>query len=252
MRSVVPATLIHLAAAVAAVLLAACGTPAPQSATEADIQRAVAATASAVGAPRVVAPGPTAQAAAAGATPRPTVLPATATAAAEQVLAQLKSATEKWLARDFEGALRDATRVIELAPNYAHGYNIRALTLAALGRYDQALQDAERAVRLEPSFPTVDTRAWVNLKRRRYQEALADYERLAALGPEVQRSPFLLLGRGVALAGLGQVAPARADVEAGLRAVDETQRQTSLPPDPQLEDLIAEGRRILGSAGQRR
>ncbi len=246
-RSVI---LIHLAALVAGLVLVACGTQVSQSETEVNIQQAVAATASAVGAPRVATPGSTPQPAAAPVTPRATVLPATATAVADPVFGGIRSATEKWYARDFEGALRDATRAVELAPTYGQGYNIRALILTSLGRYDQAIQDAERAVQLDRGFPTLDTRAWVNVKRGRYQEALADYEQLTMFGPEAQRSPFLLLGRGVARAGLGETAKARDDIEAGLREVDEAQRQGPIPPDPQLEDLMAEGRRILGRAGQ--
>ena len=66
----------------------------------------------------------------------------------------------------FDEALDDATNAIELEPGdvnlLARAYAIRSGTLGALGRFDESLDDATKAIELEPSDVNVLAQAYVN------------------------------------------------------------------------------------------
>jgi|CXWL01.1.fsa_nt_gi tetratricopeptide (TPR) repeat protein len=78
---------------------------------------------------------------------------------------------------------------------------------------DQALEDCDRSLRARPDDAnTLDSRALVHLKRGEFAAALADYELALALSPGSGRYVY---GRGLAQAGLGRSAEAKANLEAG-------------------------------------
>jgi tetratricopeptide (TPR) repeat protein len=52
--------------------------------------------------------------------------------------------------RDFDGALADYNRAIELRPDYAQAYNLRGAAKKAKGDLDGALADCNRAIELKP------------------------------------------------------------------------------------------------------
>ena len=84
----------------------------------------------------------------------------------------------------------------EFAPNYAYGYTNRANVRVALKNYQGALEDYTRALELAP----LATDAWVTLLNRgstlgalgREQEALVDLEKSVTLS---KSDRFALLGR---------------------------------------------------------
>jgi len=54
---------------------------------------------------------------------------------------------------DYQGAVEDFTKVIELAPSgNAYAYSERGLSLAALGRYREAIADYDQAINLVPRY----------------------------------------------------------------------------------------------------
>jgi tetratricopeptide (TPR) repeat protein len=54
---------------------------------------------------------------------------------------------------EYNRAIADCTRAIELNPRSSVAYNNRAYALASTGRYDEALADYARAIALDPSEP---------------------------------------------------------------------------------------------------
>lgn len=151
----------------------------------------------------------------------------------------LQGGTSLWRSGNFEGADQQLTLVVRQGGvNLADALNLRALVRASGGKYNEALDDVNHALELRSNSIILDTRAYIYLKLHRYQDALADYQTIANLAAN-QPIP-LLLGRGLARAGLGEDTEAMADIENGLKLA-----QFDLLPDPELRDLVAEGQRSL-------
>jgi tetratricopeptide (TPR) repeat protein len=88
---------------------------------------------------------------------------------------------------NYEQAIADYSRAIELKPDYAEAYNNRAYTYMKVENYAPALPDLDRAIRLRPDY----VNALMNrgdIYNYYYQvdpaRAIADYDRVIALGPE--------------------------------------------------------------------
>jgi tetratricopeptide (TPR) repeat protein len=147
-------------------------------------------------------------------------------------------------------AVADFSRLIQLKPDFADGYWLRAVSYENLMDYANALADYDRmaklrpddwtgwsqtcwghaywnsgltdglhacdmALRLNPGDPnTLDGRGFVNLRLGRFGEALADYD--AALRQE-PRLPGALYLRGVAKLRLGDGTGAKQDLAAAVR-----------------------------------
>ncbi len=75
---------------------------------------------------------------------------------------------------DWDWAAADAAlrRAIALSPNAAMVRSARAQYLALAARYDEAIDEARRAVELDPSSHTIGSLAWANFHARRYEEAV--------------------------------------------------------------------------------
>jgi tetratricopeptide (TPR) repeat protein len=165
-----------------------------------------------------------------------------ATAVARQANDAYHRGTELWSAGDALAAIDAFTKAIDLRPNWSSAYNMRALARVSAGQLDAAQDDAQLAVEFDRStwrVDTLDTRAYVLLKRGQHQAALADYN--AVLAVPLDPPAASLLGRGIAFANLGQTEPARTDLNEGLRLA----ANLKLEVDPQLADLQAEAVRLI-------
>jgi TolB-like protein/Flp pilus assembly protein TadD len=94
---------------------------------------------------------------------------------------------------DWEGAEREFTRALELNPSAAMSRFHYAATLAATGRFDEAIAEAERARTLDPVSPIVTAGlAWVFHLARRYDEAIEESLRVLELDPDFPIGHFRL------------------------------------------------------------
>ena len=85
----------------------------------------------------------------------------------------------------WEEAIVDYGRAIELDVNYASAYNGRAWSYCQIGKFEEALLDANKALELRPNEANFfDTRASAYAGLKRYEEALADMDRAIKLLPE--------------------------------------------------------------------
>jgi len=89
---------------------------------------------------------------------------------------------------EYERAIEDFSKAIELNPALAEAYNNRGLAYAELNKYERAIEDYNKAIELNPN----DAEAYANigivyLKIRRYEEAARDLKRAGIF--------FLLSGR---------------------------------------------------------
>ncbi len=85
---------------------------------------------------------------------------------------------------DWEGAEEDFLAAIALDPDYAQGYQWYSLYLSLLGREAESIENARRAVALEPSSPLFSRGLASSYYRaNRYDEAIEQLERTRELDP---------------------------------------------------------------------
>ena len=89
---------------------------------------------------------------------------------------------------DYINALREERRAVERWPNSAPAAVFLALALRAVGRYEEALEEIERALRLDPIRPVYAFQilGLVYFEMERYEEAIE------ACQKAVEKSPLLL------------------------------------------------------------
>ena len=62
------------------------------------------------------------------------------------------SEEKKWHSVDFQGALEDFDQLIKDESNNAHAYFSRGSSLASLGKLKEAIDDANKAIELDPKL----------------------------------------------------------------------------------------------------
>jgi tetratricopeptide (TPR) repeat protein len=114
---------------------------------------------------------------------------------------------------EYELAIADFNKVIQLAPNRAEAFNNRCWSHAVFGdNLRQALADCNRALQLRPNFvDALDSRGLVFLKLKEPDRAIADYDSVLKLNPQTVSS---LYGRGIAKLQKGLVKAGNVDIEA--------------------------------------
>lgn len=114
----------------------------------------------------------------------------------------------------FDKALEQYSRALELRSDHPDTLNYRAITLRNLERYDEALADYNRALDLRPDDPGFLINRGVTLDYlQRYDEALADYGRALELRPD---HPLTLSNRGVTFINVRRYEEAVADLDRAL------------------------------------
>ena len=63
---------------------------------------------------------------------------------------------------DIDRAIQDLDRAIRLDPNYANAFNSRGVAYEAKGEYERAIQDLDQAIRLDPdNANALNGRCWL-------------------------------------------------------------------------------------------
>lgn len=121
-------------------------------------------------------------------------------------------ATVYFYQRDYDRAINDYSRAIELDPQNSELFDNRCWTYATVNKLQDALKDCRESLRLRPNFaPSVDTLGFVYLKLGQYDRAVATYSSALQLDP---KSVYSLYGRGMAKLKTGDTAGGQADIAA--------------------------------------
>ncbi len=91
-----------------------------------------------------------------------------------------------------DDAVEKFSRIIELAPNFAEGWNKRATAYFLMEEYELATADITRTLELEPRhFGALSGQGLIYIAQRRHKDALHFFKRAIAINPymrDVQRS----------------------------------------------------------------
>jgi tetratricopeptide (TPR) repeat protein len=116
---------------------------------------------------------------------------------------------------DYEEAVADHTRAVELNPSAWAGWVARGHAYKNLRRWDEALADYRAALRLRPR--DADTHfylAWVSHEKGDYRAAVSGYTRVLELRPD---DHVAMNNRGLAWFALGETDKALAEYTAALK-----------------------------------
>jgi tetratricopeptide (TPR) repeat protein len=91
--------------------------------------------------------------------------------------------------QQYEQALADYNRAIELNPQFVGAYAGRGLTYHDLQQYEAALADFNRAIELDPKYAAAySNRGLTYQDLQQYQAALADYDQAIELNPGLTKA----------------------------------------------------------------
>jgi tetratricopeptide (TPR) repeat protein len=87
---------------------------------------------------------------------------------------------------DYAQAYRAFSRIVDLAPNFAEGWNKRATVLYLMGRYDDSMKDIAKTLALEPRhFGALSGLGLCNAQLKKEKEALDAFEKALAINPNM-------------------------------------------------------------------
>jgi tetratricopeptide (TPR) repeat protein len=120
---------------------------------------------------------------------------------------------------DYDAALRDLNKVISRGGGLAANYSLRCWLRARGGELDGARGDCDRALEIDPALAgAFGNRGLVGLKQGRYPEAWEDFNTALRVGGSDEWVAWRLFGRGVAAWGGGRATEGRQDIEQALRS----------------------------------
>ena len=84
---------------------------------------------------------------------------------------------DAWLKKDdYNKAIADYNKAIEIDPNYAAAYNNRAIIWRKKGEYNKAIADHNKAVELNPNYAEAyHNRGFAYLELGNHEEAVTDF-----------------------------------------------------------------------------
>jgi tetratricopeptide (TPR) repeat protein len=86
---------------------------------------------------------------------------------------------------NYDAAIVDCNKAIQLDPNNADAYKIMGWAKARKGEYDGAITDCDKAIQLDPqSASAYDARAWVKVFKKDDDGAIADWDKAVELDPK--------------------------------------------------------------------
>ena len=137
-------------------------------------------------------------------------------------------------AEEWEALEREAERFIEDYPEHSAGYFFRSISRSEQGRHEEALEDINTAINIEPSADAYNNRGKIYLALGAFAEALADFEKASDIEPENRQFNY---NRRVASAN--QVSKQTVDslTSAIGRFVDSTKAELKTVTEGQLEEI---------------
>jgi tetratricopeptide (TPR) repeat protein len=116
---------------------------------------------------------------------------------------------------EFDKAIADASKAVEINPSMAPAYSNRAAALLGKGENDRAIADATEAITRDPTMALAyANRAHGYINKSDFDRAIADYDVVLKIDPKL---PLAYNGRGWAYRNKGQIDRAIADYDEAIR-----------------------------------
>ena len=95
--------------------------------------------------------------------------------------------------RKLNKAYKTFSKVINLDPNWAEGWNKRATVLYMLGRYEESQEDINEVLKLEKRhFGALSGQGLVQIELKNYERAINSYKEVQKIYPSMQ-SPKIMI-----------------------------------------------------------
>ena len=89
----------------------------------------------------------------------------------------------------YEEAIEDLNKAIELKPDYTYAYNNRGFAYNNLGQYNRAIEDLDKAIELDPDNTyAYNNRGFAYNNLGQYNRAIEDYDKAIELDPDYARA----------------------------------------------------------------
>jgi tetratricopeptide (TPR) repeat protein len=133
-----------------------------------------------------------------------------------------KNGNAKYQLKDFNGAIKDLDKAIELKPAFMQAYHTRAMCYGELKIYDKALNDFNTAIELNPNFKNayLNRAYYVKVNSGDYIGAIEDYNKFILLNKDGNNA-FALNNRGFAKFYLNDTIGALKDIQSSI-SIDST------------------------------
>ncbi|MFL0733384.1 MAG: tetratricopeptide repeat protein, partial [Prochlorococcus sp.] len=97
----------------------------------------------------------------------------------------LTSGQEKYTSGDYQGAIADYDKVIEIDPKHATAYASRCAANMNLGNQQAAIADCDKAIEINPQSDMAYTnRCAANFNSKNYKAAIADCDKAIEINPQ--------------------------------------------------------------------
>jgi lipoprotein NlpI len=119
--------------------------------------------------------------------------------------------------RQYDEAISDYTKALEINPRYIEAYNNRGLACASKGQYDNAISDYNEALKINPRYiEAYNNRGNAYLSKGQYDNAISDYNKILKID---SRYAVAYYNRGVAYTAKGQYDQAISDFSKALEII---------------------------------
>ncbi len=124
----------------------------------------------------------------------------------------VETAGSKLAVKDYNGAIGEADKALELEKDNSNALFYRAAAENLLGRYGDAERDASRGLSISPSAAFLrDARSWAYIRMGRFADAIADANHSLEIDP---KNPYAFANRGHASEGRGDYEAMASDLKA--------------------------------------